>query len=346
MATIKANKDKARFISNTINQDALDGDWVDHEVITKYKLPEIVIDAETSTGWVDGVNEKLVTTDVVVEGDKVRLYDGSNVVDGSLGTITNDSLVSSTNPLGDGSLRSKLEFENNVTDTTAVFTYTPTGITYGSGKFGQGAIFNGTSSLVTSSANSGLTGNVALSLSAAINISSLASTVAICSISNGGSTVNGIFGITVSTGGKLTVGVYGGTYLSTATLAINTLYTIAVTYDTSNFRIYINGSLDSTHAYTSFNLQAAPIRVGGNGYASDYFNGMIDQVEIYNRALTPTEVTTLYTQLGTQYLADITSFGLTTPPTKAFFNKTIDTTLSAEATGKCKSSTVTQIGVL
>ena len=45
-----------------------------------------------------------------------------------------------------------------------------------------------------------------------------------------------------------------------------------------------------------------------------------------------------------KYQAPITA--TTNIATKAFFNKTIDTTLSAEATGKCKSSTITQIGVL
>ena len=49
MATLKATKDKARFISNTISQDVVDGDWVDHEVITKYKLPEITITSSTAT---------------------------------------------------------------------------------------------------------------------------------------------------------------------------------------------------------------------------------------------------------------------------------------------------------
>ena len=47
---------------------------------------------------------------------------------------------------------------------------------------------------------------------------------------------------------------------------------------------------------------------------------------------------------GILYQAPITA--IDNIPTKAYFNKTIDTTLSAEATGKCKSSTITQIGVL
>ena len=47
---------------------------------------------------------------------------------------------------------------------------------------------------------------------------------------------------------------------------------------------------------------------------------------------------------ATKYQAPITA--TTNIPTKAYFNKTIDTTLSAEAAGKCKSSTITQIGVL
>ena len=82
MATIKANKDKARFISNTISQDALDGDWVDHEVITKYKLPEIVVDASTTT-------TSLKSTDVITTGDKLKVYNATDgMVDRTAGTVT------------------------------------------------------------------------------------------------------------------------------------------------------------------------------------------------------------------------------------------------------------------
>ena len=35
-----------------------------------------------------------------------------------------------------------------------------------------------------------------------------------------------------------------------------------------------------------------PLRIGGNmAFASEYFAGLIDEVRVYNRALTPTEIT-------------------------------------------------------
>jgi hypothetical protein len=59
--------------------------------------------------------------------------------------------------------------------------------------------------------------------------------------------------------------------------------------------------------------------------------GSIDQVRIFNRALTPTEVTALYNEQATKYTADITSLTLTNPPTKAWLDKPITVSTCTEA---------------
>ena len=95
------------------------------------------------------------------------------------------------------------------------------------------------------------------------------------------------------------------------TLSINTWYNITLTYDgsknTSGVKIYINGSDGTynenintmTNNITSNTLKAC-IR-SGNGQ-SYFFGGVIDETPIWNRELTPTEVTELYNAgLGLQY---------------------------------------------
>ena len=52
-----------------------------------------------------------------------------------------------------------------------------------------------------------------------------------------------------------------------------------------------NGGAVSTRAVTGTILQSAnPLRIGGNLIWGQYFNGIIDEVRIYNRALTAVEI--------------------------------------------------------
>ena len=59
----------------------------------------------------------------------------------------------------------------------------------------------------------------------------------------------------------------------------------------SNKNIYVNSILEATGDCTANLLTANPIiRIGGNTLDSRYFNGNIAQVQIYNRALTASEI--------------------------------------------------------
>jgi glucose/arabinose dehydrogenase len=76
-----------------------------------------------------------------------------------------------------------------------------------------------------------------------------------------------------------------------ATLPLNTWTHLAATYDGSNLRLYVNGSL-ATSFLVSGTLAATtdPLRIGGNAIWGEYFSGLIDDVRIYNRALSPSEI--------------------------------------------------------
>ena len=80
----------------------------------------------------------------------------------------------------------------------------------------------------------------------------------------------------------------------TAALPVNTWTNLAATYDGANLRMYVNGTLTGTVAATGNMANSAlPLRIGGNAIWGEYFAGRIDEVRVFNRALSATEVTTM-----------------------------------------------------
>jgi hypothetical protein len=82
----------------------------------------------------------------------------------------------------------------------------------------------------------------------------------------------------------------GNIVLSTAQLDVWTF--IAFTYDGTNSIGYINSVSDneSTGGTTEFNL----FRIGRNRNGNTYFTGAIDELRIYNRALTASEISSRF----------------------------------------------------
>ena len=81
--------------------------------------------------------------------------------------------------------------------------------------------------------------------------------------------------------------------VGTANLSLNTWTHLATTYDGSSLRLYVNGNLARTLT-TSGNVvvSSSPLRIGGNAVWGEWFSGVIDEVRVYNRALTQTEIQT------------------------------------------------------
>lgn len=71
---------------------------------------------------------------------------------------------------------------------------------------------------------------------------------------------------------------------------------IVATYDGSNPKLYVNGVLKATQASTrTYTATGIPLRIGGSySETSELFYGQIDDVRIFNYALTPTQVKMLY----------------------------------------------------
>ena len=67
---------------------------------------------------------------------------------------------------------------------------------------------------------------------------------------------------------------------------------IATTYDGATMRIYVNGQLVGSRAQGgAIAVANGALRIGGNGsFAGEFFQGLIDDVRIYNRALSAAEI--------------------------------------------------------
>ena len=109
-------------------------------------------------------------------------------------------------------------------------------------------------------------------------------------------------GLDNGTGGfRAHVGVPGGFFyfIDGATKAqTNTWYHVAMTYDGAMLKLFVNGNLDAQLAVTGPIITSSePIRLGGGAPGNDpayFFNGRLDEVALYGRALSQSEIQTIY----------------------------------------------------
>jgi len=89
-----------------------------------------------------------------------------------------------------------------------------------------------------------------------------------------------------------------GSFSSSTSVPLNTWTHVALTYQDGTQKIYINGVEDASATYTGTLPQnALPLYIGVDyNYPSRTFDGIIDEVKIFDRALTDAEIDTIYTR--------------------------------------------------
>lgn len=84
----------------------------------------------------------------------------------------------------------------------------------------------------------------------------------------------------------------------TNTVSLNTWYHVAMTYNGETLVLYVNGVPEAASSIPGTILTGdQPLRIGGGapqGSPGDYFAGLIDEPDIFSRALSATEVASIY----------------------------------------------------
>ena len=196
---------------------------------------------------------------------------------------------------------------SSAADEKDTYNGTPSNVNFNvQGKFGNAAEFNGSSSRIVTGVTPA-TGSGQFSVSGWVNVDSLSAIRGVFSTITTPGTDRLGFSVHVLTNGKVRALVYDsagvGIIESTDLITAGTWHHIAFTYSNGLSKIYVDGDVQAstvnqliTGYYDSINI--------GTYYASSAsltMLGSIDQVRIFNSALSATEVTDLYDE---QYCFD------------------------------------------
>lgn len=96
-----------------------------------------------------------------------------------------------------------------------------------------------------------------------------------------------------SSGDKLGTYIGGSATETSSSLTTGQWHHVAVTYDETNARIYLNGELENTRAVTAEGSTEGMV-IGANKSYGQKWNGQIDDLAIYNRKLTAQEIKDLW----------------------------------------------------
>src|SRR5271166_1780763 len=162
------------------------------------------------------------------------------------------------------------------------------------GKYGGALSFNGKSSTVTINNSPSLDLTTGMTLEAWVNPTTVSS--AWRDVIYKGN--DNYFLEATSTNNKLpgAGGTFGGADVATygtSALATKTWTFLTETYDGATLRLYVNGVQVSSMAQTGNILTSTnALQIGGDSIYGQYFNGLIDNVRIYNTALTQSQIQT------------------------------------------------------
>ncbi|AGA31260.1 DUF4082 domain-containing protein [Singulisphaera acidiphila] len=162
------------------------------------------------------------------------------------------------------------------------------------GRFGDALSFNGTNAMVTVNENSLLDLTNGMTLEAWVKPVALNGwTTTILKERPGGLAYSLYASDNVGRppAGYINVSGTDSSVVGASALALNTWTYMTATYDGAAMRLYINGTLVQTRSLAGTIITSNnALRIGGNTIWGEYFNGLIDEVRVYNRALAPSEI--------------------------------------------------------
>jgi uncharacterized repeat protein (TIGR01451 family) len=161
------------------------------------------------------------------------------------------------------------------------------------GKYGSALSFNGTSAKVTIPDAASLRLTTGMTLEAWVNPSVVDGSIWRDVIYKGNDNYY-LEATSCCQGRPVGGGIFSGSHgeaFGTSNLPLNTWTHLATTYDGTTLRLYVNGSQVASKAQTgSLATSTNPLHIGGDAIFGQYFSGLIDEVRVYNTALTQAQI--------------------------------------------------------
>ncbi|GII85544.1 hypothetical protein Ssi03_35340 [Sphaerisporangium siamense] len=162
-----------------------------------------------------------------------------------------------------------------------------------SGKFGKALSFNGTSSWVTVPDSPSLRLSDGMTVMAWVNPTVLDNWRQVLMKEFNGGLSYALYASNGSqpNGWAVNTGGTEGSVDSSQNIPTGTWSHLALTYDGSKLAFYLNGTKTGEANLTgALRADGGPLRIGGNSAWGEYFSGLIDEVRVYNRALSASEI--------------------------------------------------------
>ena len=178
------------------------------------------------------------------------------------------------------------------------------------GKFGNALVFNGTNAVVTMPSSTSLRLTTGMTLEAWVFPTATPTGWRAVVDKN----VDGYYlmastdqGNRLGAGGTFTAG--NQNTFAPSTLAVNVWTHLAATFDGATVRLFVNGTQVASQAQTTpLVATTGTLQIGGDSYPNEFFAGRIDDVRIYNRALTLAQIQTdMNTPVGSTPPSDTTA---------------------------------------
>lgn len=169
---------------------------------------------------------------------------------------------------------------------------------YTTGKYGKALAFDGSNDYVSVPDSNSLDLTNRMTLEAWVRPTATSGWRTVLLKENGGELAYGMYAreSTNRPSGWLRIDPTSGSSQSarsSVALTNNAWNHLAVTYDGSVLRTYVNGTLRGSRNVTgNMYTSSSPLKFGGNAVWGEYFAGQLDEIRIYNRALTATEIQT------------------------------------------------------
>jgi hypothetical protein len=169
---------------------------------------------------------------------------------------------------------------------------TTSGVTRTSGKFGSALSFDGSSSMVSIPDSASLHLTRAMTLEAWVKPADLSRWATVVLKERTGGMLYSLYA--GDRNGRPVGQLWTGSEQNAqgaAKLPLNIWTHLATTWDGATLRLYVNGTQAGSIAVSgTLGASSGPLRIGGNSIWPEFFKGLIDEVRVYDRALSSSEV--------------------------------------------------------